>query len=108
MAGLIAIAVVIILAMVVISVVGPIIGLIFTIGTWILIGYLAGQVVRGQGYGPLGDAALGLVGGIIGGILFGIIGLGSGGLIGTIASGVVGALVLVYAVRLLRDEKFAS
>lgn len=73
-----------------------------------LIGWLAGKVLRGKGYGPLGDLLLGLGGGIIGSILFGLMGVNAGGLIGGIFAGVVGAVVLVFGVRLFGNEDFAK
>ncbi|MBC7870594.1 MAG: GlsB/YeaQ/YmgE family stress response membrane protein [Chitinophagaceae bacterium] len=89
------------------SIVGPILGLIFTVLSWIFIGFLAGKVLRGRGYGPVGDGLLGLGGGIVGSLLFGLLGIGSGGLFLGIVAGVVGAVVLVYLVRLVSDSNFA-
>src|SRR5262249_61597732 len=50
---------------------------------WIVVGliagWLAGQVMRGGGYGVLVDIILGLVGGIVGGWVFGLLGIWPGG-----------------------------
>lgn len=59
-------------------------------------GFLAGKILRGEGYGALGNIILGLLGGLVGSILFGLLGLGPTGLIGEIISGTVGAVILVY------------
>jgi len=82
-------------------------GLVFTVLVWMLIGWLAGKALRGKGYGPVGDAALGLGGGIVGSIVLGILGLNVGGLVGTIIGGVVGAVILIFLIRLLHDADFA-
>lgn len=74
----------------------------------IFVGYLAGKVIRGKGYGPFGDLLLGFGGGIIGTIVFNILGVGAGGLIGGILAGVVGAVILVYGVRMFGNEDFAK
>jgi uncharacterized membrane protein YeaQ/YmgE (transglycosylase-associated protein family) len=61
-----------------------------------LVGFLAGHIMRGEGFGALVNIILGIFGGIVGRFLFGMIGLGPTGLIGDIIAGVVGALILVY------------
>lgn len=61
-----------------------------------IVGFLAGHILRGEGYGAIGNIILGIFGGLVGGFLFGIIGLGPTGLIGEIISGTVGAVILVY------------
>ena len=45
-------------------------------------GWLAGQVMKGGGYGLLGDLILGVIGALVGGYLFGLLGITAGGLIG--------------------------
>lgn len=61
-----------------------------------LVGFLAGHIMRGEGFGAIGNIILGIFGGIIGRFLFGLLGLGPTGTIGDIIAGVVGALILVY------------
>jgi uncharacterized membrane protein YeaQ/YmgE (transglycosylase-associated protein family) len=75
--------------------------------TWILVGliagWLAGQVMKGGGYGVLMDIVLGMVGGIVGGWLFGRLGIWpGGGLIGAILVAFVGAVILIALSRLLK------
>jgi uncharacterized membrane protein YeaQ/YmgE (transglycosylase-associated protein family) len=50
----------------------------------ILADWLTGLVVKGQGYGLIGDLIIGLLGGIVGGWLFGLFGLYATSLIGNI------------------------
>jgi uncharacterized membrane protein YeaQ/YmgE (transglycosylase-associated protein family) len=78
---------------------------------WMFIGWVAGQLIRGKGYGPVYDGLLGLGGGIVGNILFSIIGINLGGVpfVGTIITGIVGALILVVIIRFFSENKdFAS
>ena len=74
---------------------------------WIIVGliagWLAGQVMKGGGYGVLVDIILGLLGGIVGGWLFGVLGIWSGGgIIGSIIVSFIGAVVLVAITRMLK------
>jgi uncharacterized membrane protein YeaQ/YmgE (transglycosylase-associated protein family) len=69
----------------------------------LIAGWLAGQIMKGSGYGVLGDIVIGIVGAIIGGWLFGVLGLTiGGGLIGSICMALVGAIVLIFIVRLIK------
>ena len=66
-------------------------------------GWLAGLIVRGFGFGLLGNIVVGIIGSFIGGWLFGIMGIWPGaGLLGTIIASVVGAVVLLLLLRVLR------
>ena len=74
---------------------------------WFLIigvvaGWLAGQIMKGGGYGLIGDLVLGVVGAFIGGHLLGVLGIYAGGLIGRLITATVGAVVLVFLVRLIK------
>ncbi len=46
-------------------------GLLYSIVVGLIAGWLAGQVMRGGGYGVLMDIVLGILGGVVGGWLFG-------------------------------------
>jgi uncharacterized membrane protein YeaQ/YmgE (transglycosylase-associated protein family) len=74
---------------------------------WILVGliagWLAGQVMKGGGYGVLVDIILGILGGLLGGWLFGLLGVWpAGGIIGSIIVAFVGAVILVGLTRLIK------
>ena len=58
-------------------------------------GFLAGHLMKGSGYGVLGNIVLGILGGLLGGFLFGLVGLITTGLIGDLVAGVVGAVILI-------------
>ena len=65
-------------------------------------GWLAGQLMKGGGYGLIGDMVLGVIGAFIGGWLFGAIGMGASGLIGRLITATVGAVVLLFLIRLIK------
>ena len=74
---------------------------------WIVVGlvagWLAGQLMKGGGYGVVVDIILGLLGGVVGGWLFGLLGLSSGGgMIGSIIVAFIGAVILVGITRVLK------
>ena len=74
---------------------------------WIIVGliagWLAGQVMKGGGYGVLVDIILGILGGFLGGWIFGLLGIGAGsGMIGSIIVAFVGAVILVGITRLIK------
>ncbi len=76
--------------------------------SWILVGliagWLAGTLMKGRGYGILGNIVVGILGAMIGGFLAAVL-LGgdyvTGINLGTILVSVVGAVVLIWIVRLL-------
>jgi uncharacterized membrane protein YeaQ/YmgE (transglycosylase-associated protein family) len=77
--------------------------MIYSIIVGLIAGWLAGQVMKGGGYGVLMDIVLGLIGGIIGGWVFGLLGIWpAGGIIGSIVVSFVGAVILVGLSRMLR------
>jgi uncharacterized membrane protein YeaQ/YmgE (transglycosylase-associated protein family) len=66
-------------------------------------GWLAGTVVKGGGYGLLGDIVVGIVGGLIAGWLFPTLGFGlGGGIVGAIITSAIGAIVLLLIIRLIK------
>jgi uncharacterized membrane protein YeaQ/YmgE (transglycosylase-associated protein family) len=74
---------------------------------WILliggiIGWLAGLIVKGRGFGILGDIVVGIVGAIFGGWLFGALGISTYGSSGAFLTALVGAVILVALTRLFR------
>jgi uncharacterized membrane protein YeaQ/YmgE (transglycosylase-associated protein family) len=65
-------------------------------------GWLAGQLVKGGGFGLVGDLVVGMIGALIGGTLFGMFGLAATGLLGSLITATVGAIVLIVILRALR------
>jgi uncharacterized membrane protein YeaQ/YmgE (transglycosylase-associated protein family) len=67
-------------------------------------GWLAGTIMRGGGFGLLGDIILGIVGAVVGGWVFGLLGIGEGsGLIGSLVTATVGAVLLLALLRLVKS-----
>lgn len=68
-----------------------------------LAGWIAGKLIRGGGFGLIGNLVVGIVGAVIGGHLFGYLGLQVGdGFIGSLITSVIGALVLLFIVSLIK------
>ena len=66
-----------------------------------VIGWLAGLIVRGRGFGILGDIVIGIVGAMLGGWMAGVIGLSTGSSVGAFLLALVGAVVLVGLTRFI-------
>jgi uncharacterized membrane protein YeaQ/YmgE (transglycosylase-associated protein family) len=75
---------------------------------WFLIigaiaGWLAGQFMKGSGFGLLGDIIVGVIGAFLGGWLFGKLGIWpGGGLVGSLIVAFIGAVILLFLVRLIK------
>jgi len=66
-------------------------------------GWLAGMLVKGGGFGLIGDLVVGVIGAILGGWLFSAFGASAGGgLVGSIIVATIGAVVLLLIVRLVK------
>ena len=68
-------------------------------------GWLAGQIVKGGGFGIVGDLILGAIGAIVGGFLFRLLGLGPSTILGELIAATVGAILLILGLRWLRQNK---
>jgi uncharacterized membrane protein YeaQ/YmgE (transglycosylase-associated protein family) len=77
-------------------------GLIWFLLIGLIAGWLAGKVMRGGGFGLVGDMIVGVIGALLGGWLFGVLGIAAGGLIGAIITAFVGAVVLIFVLRMIR------
>ena len=65
-----------------------------------LAGWLAGFVMKGGGYGLIGDLVLGLVGSVVGGWIFRALGASAGGgLFPTVFVALAGAVIVLVAQR---------
>jgi uncharacterized membrane protein YeaQ/YmgE (transglycosylase-associated protein family) len=75
---------------------------------WFLIvglvaGWLAGMLVKGGGFGIIGDLVVGVIGAVLGGWLFSTLGAAAGGgLLGSIVVATVGAVVFLVIVRVIK------
>jgi uncharacterized membrane protein YeaQ/YmgE (transglycosylase-associated protein family) len=68
----------------------------------IVAGWLAGKIMRGGGFGLVGDLVVGVIGAVLGGFLFGLLGLSANGLIGSLVTATVGAVVLLFLIHLVK------
>ena len=75
---------------------------------WFLIvgliaGWLASMLVKGGGYGLLGDMVVGVLGALLGGFLFSTLGGAvDGGLLGSIVVATAGAVILIVVLRVIK------
>jgi uncharacterized membrane protein YeaQ/YmgE (transglycosylase-associated protein family) len=74
---------------------------------WLIIGaiagWLAGLLVKGGGFGLIGDIIVGIVGALIGGWLAGVLGIGIGsGFIASIITAIAGAVILLVILRAIK------
>lgn len=73
---------------------------------WLLIGavagWLAGVVVKGHGFGLVGNIIVGIVGAFIAGWLLPRLGLGLTGIVGEIIYAAIGAIILLFVIGLIK------
>ena len=74
-------------------------GLILNLIIGGIAGWLAGQLMKGRGFGVLLNVILGVVGGFIGAIMFRLLGLTSTGIVGSLVISTIGAALLLYLAR---------
>ncbi len=65
-------------------------------------GWAAGQIVKGYGFGLVGNIVVGVVGAWIGGWLFPQLGLWGADIVGMVISAVLGAVILLVVIGLVR------
>lgn len=78
-------------------------GLLIFIVIGAVAGWLAGILMKGRGFGLLGNIIIGIVGAIAGGLLFGLLGL-----IGSIVTAIVGAAALLFLAWAITKSKNQS
>ncbi len=74
---------------------------------WLIVGalggWLAGVLVKGGGFGLIGDIVVGIIGAVIGGWLAGLLGISIGsGFIASVITAVIGAVILLVILRLIK------
>lgn len=81
-------------------------GLLWFVIIGAIAGWLAGQFMKGNGFGLLGDIIVGVIGAFIGGYVFRALGLHlGGGFIGSLIVAFVGAVILLFVVRLFTGRR---
>ena len=71
----------------------------------LIAGWLAGKVVRGTGFGLIGDLIVGVAGAFVASLLFPRLGIALGtGIVSEIIYSAIGAIILLLVVRLVRGR----
>jgi uncharacterized membrane protein YeaQ/YmgE (transglycosylase-associated protein family) len=84
-------------------------GLLIILVVGIIAGWLAGKIIQGNGFGLVGDAAIGIVGALIGDWLLHRLGVHFGsGVIGLVINATIGAVVLLLPLRLMGASGWGS
>ena len=77
-------------------------GLLMWLIVGLVAGWLAGQFMKGGGYGLVGDIVVGIIGAFLGGLLFSFLLPGSSvGFVGSIVVAFIGAVLLIAILRAL-------
>ena len=80
-------------------------GILVILFVGLIAGWLAGKLVRGTGFGLIGDLIVGIAGALVASLLFPRLGIHLGtGLVSEIIYSAIGAVVLLLIVRLLRGR----
>ena len=61
----------------------------------IIAGWVAGLIMKGRGFGMVGDLVVGVIGALIGGYVFRLVGISSYGAFATLAMATIGAVVFL-------------
>ncbi len=77
---------------------------------WIIVGLIAGfitgKLMKGSGFGVIGDILVGIVGAVVGGFIMRSLGYsGQGGLLYTVLVAIVGAVLLTLLLRLVTGNR---
>jgi uncharacterized membrane protein YeaQ/YmgE (transglycosylase-associated protein family) len=80
-------------------------GLLVIVVVGVIAGWLAGQLVRGSGFGLIGDLIIGVIGAFIATWLLPQLNIHIGsGLVGAIVSATIGAVLLLFILRVFRKR----
>lgn len=77
-------------------------GLLIALLVGAVAGFLAGQIVKGHGFGLVGNIVVGLLGALLFGALFGNFNLLSSPILNEIVGGTLGAVILLFVIGILK------
>jgi uncharacterized membrane protein YeaQ/YmgE (transglycosylase-associated protein family) len=77
-------------------------GLVIFLAIGAVAGWLAGTLMKGGGFGLLGNIVIGVIGAVLGGYVFGLLGIAAGGLIGAIVTATAGAALLLFIIGVIK------
>lgn len=78
-------------------------GLILFLIIGICAGWLAGKIMKGGGFGLVGDLIVGVIGALLGGWVFSLLGIAAYGLLGALIMATIGAMLLLFLIRLIKS-----
>ncbi len=65
-------------------------------------GWLAGRIMKGRGFGLVGNLIVGVVGAFLGAYIFEFLGIPASSLLASLVMSVIGAVVLLYLIRFVK------
>lgn len=69
----------------------------------IIAGFLAGKIMKGRGFGLIGNMVVGILGALIAGFIFPAVGISlGGGIISAIIGATIGAVILLFVVGVIK------
>jgi uncharacterized membrane protein YeaQ/YmgE (transglycosylase-associated protein family) len=80
-------------------------GVISWLVVGLIAGWLAGLMMRGGGYGIIGDIVVGLIGAFLGGLIFSLFVTGDTGFWGSIVVAFIGACILIAILRAIAPTR---
>lgn len=84
-------------------------GLIAWLVVGLIAGWLASRLMRGSGFGLIGDIVLGIIGAYFGGFIFTLVLPNSSvGFVGSIAVALIGAIILIAIIHALKRTRTAG
>ena len=75
---------------------------IWFIAIGLVAGFLAGAVVKGHGFGLIGNLIVGVIGAVLGGFIFGLLGIATTNILGSLICAFVGAVVLLVLIGFVK------
>ncbi len=79
--------------------------IVYILVVGLIAGWSAGKIMKGKGFGLVGDLVVGVLGAIVGSWLFRELGIGVYGLLGSIVVALIGSLLLLYGIRMFKKRK---
>ena len=74
---------------------------------WVLLigavaGWLAGLVMKGRGFGLIGNIVIGIIGAFLGSFLLAVFGIVFWGILGSLLTAFIGAVALLFVIGLIK------
>jgi uncharacterized membrane protein YeaQ/YmgE (transglycosylase-associated protein family) len=79
--------------------------IVYILVVGLVAGFLAGKIMKGKGFGLVGDLVVGVLGAIVGSWICSALNIGIYGILGSIVVALIGALLLLWAVRKVKFKK---